>query len=167
MWTEWYPLCVAAVSPLLLCICQYIFSSDFPLSDLRSWNWKLFARDKDKVWPRWNPVGHGCIHNMCRPLCVTDWWWPCRRDQWFGIVKKMGAIWNGPGRSGSGLQRAETCHLPTHATAWSFYHLALPRSLIPGLCRCETQWIGTGARLHRQGFEAVKGFFFFSLLKPV
>lgn len=43
---------------------------------------------------------------------------------------KMGAIWSGPGRSGSGLQRAETCHLPTHATAWSFYHLALTRSLI-------------------------------------
>lgn len=79
---------------------------------------------------------------------------------------KMGAIWSGPGRSGSGLQWAETCHLPTHATAWSFYHLALTRSMIPGLCRCETQWIGTGARIHRQGFKPVKVFFLFSV-KPV
>lgn len=160
MWTKWYPLCVAAVSPLLLCICQYIFSSHFPLSDLKSWNWKLFARDKDKVCPRWNPVGHGCIHNMCTPLCVT-----IAGDHGVGINDlaswKMGAIWSRPGRSGSGLQRAETCHLPTHATAWSFYHLALTCSLIPGLCRCETQWIGTGARLHWQGFKPVKVFFSF------
>lgn len=72
---------------------------------------------------------------------------------------KMDAIWTGPGRSGNGLQRTEACHLSTHATAWSFYHLALTRSLILGLCRYETQWIGTGARLHPQEFKPGKVFF--------
>lgn len=38
-------------------------------------------------WSQWNPAGHVCIHNMCSPRCATDWLWPCRRDQWFGIMK--------------------------------------------------------------------------------
>lgn len=156
LWTEQYPrpaaslhLPVPSFRPISL------------LSDLKSWNWKLFVRDKDKVWPRRNPVGHGCTPDTCKTTFVPL----IGGDHAVGINAlaswKMGAIWSGPGRSGSGLPRAETCHLPTRATAWSFHHLALTRSLIPGLCRCETQWIGTGARLHRQGLKPVKVFFFF------
>lgn len=63
-----------------------------------------------------------------------------------GLVHAIGisdfASWKR--RSWSVLQLAETCHLPTLATAWSFHHLPLTNSLISCCSRSKTQWIGLG-----------------------
>lgn len=164
MWLDWYPLYVAAVSLQLIYICQYIFSSDF---FYLVWRWALEIENclsETKIKFGRNEI---LLATAVSPTCADPFVSLIGGDHAVGINGlaswKMGTIWSRPGRSGSGLQWAETCHLPTHATAWSFYHLALTRLLIPGLCACETQWIGTVAQFHWQGFKPVKfGFFFFS-----
>lgn len=166
MWIELYPLCVTAANPLLLWVCQCIFFF-FSISLHLIWSPEIenYLRET-KI-----KFGHGEILSVTAVFttCADPFVSLIGGDHAVGINDlaswKMDAIWTGPGRSGSGLQRAETCHLSTHATAWSFYHLALTRSLILGLCRYETQWVGTRARLHRQEFKP--GMFFFPSVKPV
>lgn len=93
-------------------------------------------------WSQWNPAGHVCIHNMCSPRCATDWLWPCRRDQWFGIMK-----------NGRHLERAREVGERV-ATSWDLSSSYSCYSLIflpPGTDLLADPWACVDVRLSELG----------------
>lgn len=108
------------------------------------------------------------VFKSCRPwlnaqhvelLCLTDWCWPCCRDQWLGIVK-----------NGHHLEQARevaewVAVRGELSSSYSCYSLIFPLSATDPLttrswCLRETQWSRTGGELVVAS-HCWQGFFFF------